>query len=146
MCARVALRSSLRIGLISLLGIALLPAPFVSILVSAVGQGQGQDRGRRTAPPRPGKPEGTFPDLDEVQNESRLEREPPAPIPSTIRSQRNSGRAMGRAPRWRSGTTRATRPTMAAAGKRCALMHGGECGFRHRYMRINSSRIFSISP
>ena len=92
MCARVALRSSLRIGLILLIGIALLPAPFVSILVSAVGQGRGQDRGRRTAPPRPGKPEGTFPNVEDIQNESRLEREPPAPIPSTIRSQRNSGK------------------------------------------------------
>ena len=92
MCARVALRSSLRIGFVLFIGIALLPAPYVSILVSAVGQGQSQDRGQRTAPPRPGKPEGAFPNLDDVKNESLIEREPPAPIPSTIRSQRNSGR------------------------------------------------------
>jgi YD repeat-containing protein len=90
MCRRVALRSSLRIVLVLLIGIALLPAPFVSMLVSAMGQGQG--RGPRTAPPRPGKPEGAFPDLDDVTNESSIEREPQAPIPSTIRSHRNSGK------------------------------------------------------
>jgi len=88
MCRRVALRSSLRITLVLLIGVALLPAPFVSMLVSAMGQG----RGAQTAPPRPGKPEGAFPDLDEVKHESSIEREPPAPIPSTIRSQRNSGK------------------------------------------------------
>ncbi|HSE16103.1 MAG TPA: hypothetical protein VLB46_03575 [Pyrinomonadaceae bacterium] len=46
MCPRVGLRASLRIAL-----------PFASILASAMGQG----RGARTPPPRPGKPEGTFP-------------------------------------------------------------------------------------
>lgn len=90
MCRRVTLRSSLRITLVLLIGIALLPAPCVSMLVSAMGQGQG--RGPRTAPPQPGKPDGALPDLDDVKNESRLKREPPAPIPSTIRSQRNSGK------------------------------------------------------
>ncbi|HEX5602417.1 MAG TPA: DUF4214 domain-containing protein [Pyrinomonadaceae bacterium] len=90
MCRRVALRSSLRITLVLLIGVALLPAPFVSMLVRAMDQGQG--RGRQTAPPRPGKPEGAFPGLDDVKNESSIEREPPAPIPSTIRSQRNSGK------------------------------------------------------
>jgi len=89
MCRRVALRSSLRITLVLLLGIALLPVPCVSMLVSAVGQGRSPRTG---PPPRPGKPEGTFPDLDDVKKESRREREPPAPIPSTIRSQRNSGK------------------------------------------------------
>jgi YD repeat-containing protein len=72
-----------------LIGVALLPAPCVSLLVSAMGQGQSP--GHRTPPPRPGKPEGTLPDLDDVKNESSIEREPAAPIPSTIRSQRNSG-------------------------------------------------------
>ena len=46
MCARVGLRSSLRIALVLLIGIALLPAPFVSIFVNAMDQGQG--RGART--------------------------------------------------------------------------------------------------
>ena len=61
MCLRRALRSSLRIALVLLVGIALLPVPCASILVSALGQGQG--RGQRGAPPRPGQPEGTFPDV-----------------------------------------------------------------------------------
>ena len=74
MCRRVALRSLLRIALVLLIGVALLPVPCVSIMVSALGQGQG--RGPRTAPPRPGKPEGMFPDLDEVKHESSIEREP----------------------------------------------------------------------
>ncbi|HEU4836138.1 MAG TPA: DUF4214 domain-containing protein, partial [Pyrinomonadaceae bacterium] len=90
MCRRVSLRSSLRIVLILLIGIALLPAPCVSVIVGAMGQ--GQSRGPRTAPPRPGKPEGTLPNLEEVKGESTIEREPPAPIPSTIRSPRNSGK------------------------------------------------------
>jgi hypothetical protein len=72
------------------------------MFVSAMGQRQG--RGPQTAPPRPGKPEGAFPDLAEVKNESSIEREPPAPIPSTVRSQRNSskpwdGRRVGDPPR-----------------------------------------------
>jgi hypothetical protein len=90
MCLRVVLQSSLRIALVLLIGIALLQAPFVSILVGAMGQGQSNRR--PSPPPRPGKPEGTFPDLNDVKNESSLEREPPAPIPSTIRSRRNSGK------------------------------------------------------
>src|ERR1044072_3084945 len=91
MCRCIALRSSLRITLVLLIGVALLPAPCVSMLVSAMGQ--GQRRGPQTGPsPRPGKPEGALPDLDDVKREAAIEREPPAPIPSTIRSQRNSGK------------------------------------------------------
>lgn len=89
MSRRVALRSSLRITLALLIGIALLPAPCVSMLVSAMGQGRSP---RTEPPPRPGKPEGAFPDLDDVKNQSSIEREPPTPIPLTIRSQRNSGK------------------------------------------------------
>ena len=88
MCFRVALHSSLRIALVLFVGLALLPVPCLSILVSAMGQGQSQ----RSVPPRPGKPEGTFPNVEDMQNESGIEREPPAPIPSTVRSQRNSGK------------------------------------------------------
>jgi YD repeat-containing protein len=47
-----------------------------------IAQGQAKDGSR----PRPGKPEGTLPNLEEVKRESQLEREPPAPIASTIRS------------------------------------------------------------
>src|SRR5215217_812721 len=89
MCRRVALRSSLRIALALVIGVALVPAPCVLMLVSAVGQ----ERGSRTQPPpRPGRPEGVFPNLDDVKHEASFKREPPAPIPSTIRSQRNSGK------------------------------------------------------
>ncbi|HET6972851.1 MAG TPA: DUF4214 domain-containing protein, partial [Pyrinomonadaceae bacterium] len=91
MCHRVGLRSSLRITLVLFIAVTLLPVPCVSLLVSAMGQGQG--RGPRTdPPPRPGKPEGALPDLDDMKHESSIKREPPAPIPSTIRSQRNSGK------------------------------------------------------
>ena len=75
MCVRVALHSSLRVALVLFVGLALLPVPCISILVSAMGQGQSQDH--RSAPPRPGKPEGALPDLEDVQNESHVEREPP---------------------------------------------------------------------
>ena len=92
MCCRVALRSSLRLALVLFVGLALLPVPCVSMLVSAMGQGPSQDHGQRHPPPRPGKPEGEFPKLEDMQRESRMEREPPGPIYSTIRSQRNSGK------------------------------------------------------
>src|SRR5215213_1613431 len=88
MCVRLSLHSSLRIAIALLIGVALLPVPWVSMLVSVMSQGHNQ----RSAPPRPGKPEGTFPNLDDVQNESLIEREPPVSMPSTIRSQRNSGK------------------------------------------------------
>src|ERR1044072_3335448 len=51
MFRRIALRSSLRITLVLLIGVALLPAPCVSMLVSAMGQGEG--RGPRAGPPPP---------------------------------------------------------------------------------------------
>jgi len=70
-----------RIFLSLLLCTALLPMPQVSFVVSEAAQDQ-----RSGPPPRRGKPEGTFPNLDAVRNESRIEREPPAPIPSTLRS------------------------------------------------------------
>ena len=88
MCVRVALYASLRIALVFLIVVALLPVPCVSLLVSAMGQGQSP----RNPPPRPGKPEGTFPNLEDMQRESLLEREPPGPIYSTIRSKKNSGK------------------------------------------------------
>jgi len=62
MCPRVALRSSLRIALVLLIGVALLPVPCVSLLISAMGQ----TRGPRTPAPRQGKPEGTFPNLNDI--------------------------------------------------------------------------------
>lgn len=76
-------RSTLRISLALLLCAALLLMPHVFV-VSEAALGQRPTRG--APPPRPGKPEGTFPNLDEVRSESRTAREPLAPIPSTIRS------------------------------------------------------------
>ncbi|HEX7771821.1 MAG TPA: hypothetical protein VF435_05325, partial [Pyrinomonadaceae bacterium] len=75
--------STLRISLALLLCVALLLMPHVFV-VSEAAQGRRATRG--APPPRPGKPEGTFPNLDEVRNELRSEREPLAPIPSTMRS------------------------------------------------------------
>jgi hypothetical protein len=76
------MRSPLSIALSLIIFVALIPVPRVSLLRSVIAQGQGKNG----PPPRPGKPEGTLPDLDEIQRESHLEREPPAPIPSTMRS------------------------------------------------------------
>jgi YD repeat-containing protein len=63
--------------------------PGVSLLVSEASQGQS---GTNPVRARWNRPEGTFPNLDEIKNESNLEREPPAPIPSTIRAKRNQGK------------------------------------------------------
>jgi YD repeat-containing protein len=60
-------------------------------LVSSATQTQSHGAGR-TGRPTPGKPEGALPNLDDVQNESQLEREPLAPIASTVRSQKNEGK------------------------------------------------------
>ena len=49
MCRRVSLRSSLRIVFILLIGVALLPAPCVSLIVGAMGQGQSPERAHATA-------------------------------------------------------------------------------------------------
>jgi hypothetical protein len=77
--------SPLRVALSLIIFGALMPVPCVSLLRSVIAQGQGKGVGSGPAP-KPGKPEGTLPDLEEIQRESRLEREPPAPIPSTVRS------------------------------------------------------------
>lgn len=76
----------LRIGL-SLTICASLLVPGVSLFVSEASQGQNGAR-----PARSNRPDGTFPNLDEIKNESHIEREPPAPIPSTVRAKRNQGK------------------------------------------------------
>jgi len=78
-----ALHSAIRIALALIVSAALLPFPCISLIRSAIAQGQKAEHLPR---PGPGKPEGTLPNLDELRNESKLEREPPAPIPSTVRS------------------------------------------------------------
>src|SRR5690349_22192506 len=79
----VARRSSSRRLLVLMICVALLPLADLSLLVRSEAQGQSPGRGAR---PRPGKPEGDLPDLEEVKSESFIEREPPAAIPSTMRS------------------------------------------------------------
>src|SRR5688572_22848525 len=54
-----------------------------SLLASDAAQRPQQNRHGK---PRPGKPEGSLPDLEDVQRESLSERQPAPPIPSTIRS------------------------------------------------------------
>jgi len=46
MCFRVARSSLLRIALVLFVGLALLPVPCLSMLVSALAQGQSQGRGQ----------------------------------------------------------------------------------------------------
>src|SRR5215216_2538356 len=72
----------LSIALSLVIFVGLMPAPRVSLFRSLIAEQAAE----RTPRPRPGKPEGTLPDLEEIQRESRLEREPPAPVPSTVRS------------------------------------------------------------
>jgi hypothetical protein len=76
------LRSPLSIALSLIISVALMPVQCLSLLEGVIAQKTAD----RTPQPRPGKPEATLPDLEEVQRESHLEREPPAPIPSTVRS------------------------------------------------------------
>src|SRR6185503_4178453 len=69
---------------------SLLLLPGVSLLSEA---SQGQSTGvASNARPGPKKPEGTLPDLEDVKNESHVEREAPLPIPSTVRARRNEGK------------------------------------------------------
>jgi YD repeat-containing protein len=84
----VAHRSPLRIILALTICAALLLVPnAVLVHNGAYAQGQNQSS-KREGRPRPGKPEVNLPDLEDVQNESHVQREPAAPIPSTLRSPR----------------------------------------------------------
>src|SRR5262245_39709912 len=65
---------------------ALLLASGVPLLVSEASQGQGQGHGGRIVPPKHKKLESTLPDLEDVKNESNVEREAPPPIHSSMRS------------------------------------------------------------
>ena len=78
---------SLRLAFVSLICLSLTFAN-VSWLKSSA-QSPGDNRSTR---PGPKKPEGTLPDLEEVKNESNVEREAPPPIPSTVRARRNDGK------------------------------------------------------
>ncbi|HEX6648430.1 MAG TPA: DUF4214 domain-containing protein, partial [Pyrinomonadaceae bacterium] len=84
---RVAHRLTLRTAIALTLCFALLPFPSVSLLISGAAQAQNH-RGR----PRPGRPDGVLPNLDEIREESQIEREAPPPVPSTIRAKKNEGK------------------------------------------------------
>ena len=81
----VARRSAIRIALTLTLCVSLLLIQTASLVINVSAQGQNRSS-QREGRPTPGKPEGNLPDLEAVQNESRTEREPAPPIPSTIRS------------------------------------------------------------
>ncbi|HSE22098.1 MAG TPA: hypothetical protein VLB68_10580 [Pyrinomonadaceae bacterium] len=89
MYRRVAHRLTLRTAIAFTICLALLPIPSVSLLISGAAQGQREERKGK---PKPGKPEGVWPDLEEVKREKQIEHEAPPPIPSTIRSPRNDGK------------------------------------------------------
>jgi Domain of unknown function (DUF4214) len=84
--SHIAQKFSFRVILVSILCITLL---FSSVPFST-SEASPHQSDKRAARPRPGKPEGVFPDLDEVKNESEIRREPEMPVPSTIRSPKNS--------------------------------------------------------
>jgi YD repeat-containing protein len=72
--------------------ISLLLLPNAPFMVHGRAWNMRQERSetaRRTGQPKPGKPEGTFPDLIESRKGHQVERELPAAVPSTIRSRKN---------------------------------------------------------
>ena len=83
MYSRFGIRSTLRLLIALTICSALLPLSSISLFVSQAARSEGQDRKGR---PTPGKPEASLPDMEDVQNDSHIEREPAPPIPSTIRS------------------------------------------------------------
>ena len=68
---------------------SLLLLPNVPLVTSEASQGSSSTR---TARPRWNRPEGIFPNLDDIKSESHVRHEPPAPIPSTIRARKNEGK------------------------------------------------------
>jgi YD repeat-containing protein len=88
---RVAHRFSLRLVLALMICAALLPVPSFRLLVTEAAQGQSDSR-RPNGSPRRERPEGLLPDLEQIKNDSQVEREAPPPIPSTLRSHKNPER------------------------------------------------------
>ena len=74
-----------RISLSITICVCLLLTAVGPLVVSDASQSRSVDRMGR---PKPGKPEGVWPDLDQIRQETQIEREAPPPIPSTIRSPR----------------------------------------------------------
>ena len=96
MCRLLICQKSLfRVCLVSIVCTSLL-LPSIPLSTSEAAPGQSAERGR----PRPGKPEGVWPDLEDIKRDSNTTREPAPPIPSTIRSAKNpmrpwNGRRVG---------------------------------------------------
>src|SRR6187431_2537719 len=84
MCPLASYWSTFRTVLAFTITVSLLLASTVVWSVAVDAQGQRPER--RTGKPRREKPEGELPDLGDVQQESALQREAPAAIPSTMRS------------------------------------------------------------
>ena len=108
---------SFRIGLSLTICTALLVMPGGLLRAGDAAQGQREERRAR---PKPGKPEGEWPDLEDVKQESWLEREAPPAIPSIIRSRKNplqpwNGRRVGD-PETGSGLDQAVRTERGSAG------------------------------
>jgi YD repeat-containing protein len=89
MYSRVAHRSTLRIVLA--LGVCAVLLSLSSVPLPRTGVAQGQ-RDESKGKPKLSKPEGVLPDFDEIKQESGVERLAPPPVPSTMRSRKNSGK------------------------------------------------------
>jgi hypothetical protein len=89
MYPRVAQRLTLRIALALTVCSALLLVPTGSFLVTGDARYEDEDRKAKS---KPGKLEGTFPNLEDIKNASHIEREASPPIPSTIRSKKNAAK------------------------------------------------------
>ena len=79
-------RLTSRIAIAFTISLALLPIPGGSLPTSGAAQSPAANRNGR---PKPGKPEGILPDLEDAKNEPQTERQPAPPIPSTMRSRKN---------------------------------------------------------
>ena len=77
---------SLRLALGLAISASFLLAPNASLLFDDLAVRAQNEASRREGKPKPGKPEGDLPDLENVQDESHVEREAAPPVPSNIRS------------------------------------------------------------
>lgn len=78
-----------RIILVIIVCASLLVTPNTWSLTNGVSAQGSLQNSRPEGRPEAGKPEGSLPNLADMQNESSIEREPAAPIPSTMRSPKN---------------------------------------------------------
>ena len=81
-CSLISQSFLFRVTLVSCVCLALLLPSVPSFTSEAAPVQSGENKAR----PRPGKPEGDLPNLAEIEKESKIEREPASPIPSTMRS------------------------------------------------------------